>query len=150
MLNDWVLLVRKDAFLRSLAEDSDIWISFSWALLEGILLRLDLISGVMPLMKRWKTTTTSQLQHLIEMCGTVSFMVNTYILETPPLRGHVVDGIARDPEHGGQGHDEAHDVRLQRIFHTTVLYRHPFETIKQEDRLKERASSTLIDVVMVS
>ena len=54
ILNDCVLFVRKDAFLSSLAEDSDIWISLSWADFGGALLRLDLMSGVMPLMKRYE------------------------------------------------------------------------------------------------
>ncbi len=48
-LKELVLLVRKDAFLSSLAEDSDICSSFS---LMALSMRLDLMSAVMPFRMR--------------------------------------------------------------------------------------------------
>jgi hypothetical protein len=51
--------VRKEEFLRSLALDSDICISFS-TLFGGALLRIDLMSGVMPLIRRWNKKETNE------------------------------------------------------------------------------------------
>jgi hypothetical protein len=55
MLNE-LFCVRKDEFLSSLALDSDICISFK-TLFGGAFVRTDLMSAVMPLMKRWKEKT---------------------------------------------------------------------------------------------
>lgn len=52
MLKELVLLVRKEAFLSSRADDSDIWISLGSELFGGALHREDLMSGVMPLINR--------------------------------------------------------------------------------------------------
>ena len=52
MLKELVLLVRKEAFFSSRADDSDIWISLGSELFGGALHRDDLMSGVMPLINR--------------------------------------------------------------------------------------------------
>ena len=50
-MNELGLLVRKEAFLSSLADDSDIWISRSLSWL-ALFMRAELIAGVKPLTKR--------------------------------------------------------------------------------------------------
>ena len=57
MLKELVLLVRKEAFFSSRADDSDIWISLGKVFFEGALHREDLMSGVMPLINRCGSET---------------------------------------------------------------------------------------------
>ena len=52
MLKELVLLVRKEAFFSSRADDSDIWISLGSELFGGALHRDDFMSGVIPLINR--------------------------------------------------------------------------------------------------
>ncbi len=48
----------------------------------------------------------------------------------------IVDGVAGDPKHGGEGHDEADAVRPEGVLHVAVLDRWPADDVEEEDRLK--------------
>ena len=60
----------------------------------------------------------------------------SYISEASSFCDNVVDGVARNPEHGGQGHDEADAVRPEGILHAAVLDRGPFDDVEDEDGLE--------------
>ena len=58
-------------------------------------------------------------------------------MESSPLSGQVVDGVAGYPNHGREGHDEADDVSPQRIFNVAVLDRSPTEQVEAKDELEK-------------
>jgi len=53
------------------------------------------------------------------------------------LSEEVVDGVSRNPDHGGEGHAEAQAVRPQRVLLVlAVLHRAPEDDIRNEDDLR--------------
>ena len=57
----------------------------------------------------------------------------THILHWTPRRAHPVDGVARDPDHRGEGHEEADGVRPGGVLHRPVLDGLPSEAVEEED-----------------
>ena len=75
----------------------------------------------------------------------------THVLEGPPGGGEIVEGVPRDPHHGGGRHDEPHVVGPLWVLHGTCsvifscekqLLKHivhtvfdwfPFEAVEEED-----------------
>ena len=83
-----LLFVRNEAFLRSFADDSDIWISLTTDFGGAFDLAL-LISGVMPKMTLWREL----------LLRNAYLYVKAHLLESTLLFDKIIDGIARNPEH---------------------------------------------------
>ena len=57
----------------------------------------------------------------------------THILDGAPGGAHPVDGVARDPHHGGEGHEEPYGMSPGWVLHSAVLDRLPSEAVEEED-----------------
>ena len=77
------------------------------------------------------------LRHQCDPCNKFPIVRSlTYVSKAPPLRDYVVDGVTGDPEHGGERHDEADGVHVERVFNVlAVLERLPHEEVGYEDAL---------------
>ena len=57
----------------------------------------------------------------------------THILHGAPGGTHPVDGVARDPHHGGEGHEESDGVSPGWVLHSAVFDRLPSEAVEEKD-----------------
>ena len=81
------------------------------------------------------------LRRQCDPCNKFPILVRslTYVSKAPPLRDYVVDGVTGDPEHGGERHDEADCVHVERVLDVlAVLERLPHEQVGQEDGLRRK------------
>ena len=58
---------------------------------------------------------------------------STYVFQSSAGGGEIVEGIARDPHHGGEGHEEPHAMGPGRILRCSVFDGFPLEAIEEKD-----------------
>ncbi len=54
------------------------------------------------------------------------------------MHDQIIDCVSGDPEHGGEGHDEADTMGPEGILHVAVLDRGPANDVEEEDCLKSK------------
>ena len=65
--------------------------------------------------------------------GTSSLKNPTYFFQSSTVGGEIVESVARDPHHRGEGHEESNAMGPVRILHGPILDWFPLEAVEEKD-----------------
>ena len=78
-------------------------------------------------LSRYKPTSVKTTQL------TSSLKNPTYVFQSSAVGGEIVESVARDPHHRGEGHEESNAMGPVRILHGPILDWFPLEAVEEKD-----------------
>jgi len=68
--------------------------------------------------------------------------LHQFVFQRSVIGGEIVESVARDPHHGGEGHEEADPMGPVGVLHGSILDWFPLEAVEEKDDPHDSRSDT--------